>query len=144
MVGVRGGQTHISFSWWSLQASCWRLSSCCWASCSSREVRSSSRASSWLVSFSLVFSTVVSCLSLWRAVHWPSSWKGMGGENHCQAGQLRPHLASLLGGHGPCCYRSLPSSLSKHCPAASFTHTHLEAGGTSRASLISPLSPPSY
>ena len=74
--GRRKGHTHISFSWWSLWASCRRLSSCCWASWSSRDVRSSSRASSWLVSLSLVFSAFVSCLSLCRAVHWPSSWKG--------------------------------------------------------------------
>ena len=99
--GRRKGPTHISFSWWSLWASCRRLSSCCWASWSSRDVRSSSRASSWLVSLSLVFSAFVSCLSLCRAVHWPSSWKGGRGcaarsdEGPALSGCLsRPHLAS--------------------------------------------------
>lgn len=75
-VGGRGrGWPHISFSCCSSQASLCRLSSCCCASWSSREVRSNSRASSWLVSLSLVFSALVSCLSLWRALHWPSSYK---------------------------------------------------------------------
>ena len=131
--GWRKGHTHISFSWWSLWASCRRLSSCCWASWSSRDVRSSSRASSWLVSLSLVFSALVSCLSLCRAAHWPSSWKGGRG---CAAGSdegpalsgclSRPHLASstwqaaalAIAPHHP------PASVSFVLPLNSHTHTH--------------------
>ena len=150
--GWRKGHTHISFSWWSLWASCRRLSSCCWASWSSRDVRSSSRASSWLVSLSLVFSALVSCLSLCRAAHWPSSWKGGRG---CAAGSdegpalsgclSRPHLASstwqaaalAIAPHHP------PASVSFVLPLNSHTHTHTHThfqgqGGASRALLSLP------
>ena len=135
--GRRKGHTHISFSWWSVWASCRRLSSCCWASRSSRDVRSSSRASSWLVSLSLVFSALVSCLSLCRAVHWPSSWKGgrrcAGGSDGGPApsGCLSwPRLASstwraaalATAPHHP------PASVSFILPLNSHTYTHTSEG----------------
>lgn len=89
------GWTHISFSCCSSQASLWRLSSCCWASWSWWEVRSNSRASSWLVSLSLLFSALVSCLSLCRAAHWPSSYKE-GTERKDRQGQGHRWLGPIL------------------------------------------------
>lgn len=66
--------TYISFSSWSLDASSCSTCSCCWARLSSWDVLSSSLSSSWLVSFSLVFSTLVSSLPLRSCVHWCSNW----------------------------------------------------------------------
>lgn len=66
--------TYISFSSWSLDASSWSTCSCCWARLSSWDVLSRSLSSSWLVSFSLVFSTLVSSLPLRSCVHWCSNW----------------------------------------------------------------------
>lgn len=68
--------TYISFSSWSLDASSWSTCSCCWARLSSWDVLSRSLSSSWLVSFSLVFSTLVSSLPLRSSVHWCSNWGG--------------------------------------------------------------------
>lgn len=144
-MGIHAAQTHISFSWWSLQASCWRLSSCCWASCSSREVRSSSRASSWFVSFSLVFSALVSCLSLCRAMHWPSSWKEGWGEGNdkqapsSEAGPPRPPPTFST-------WWARTVTVTPHCPQASrgfvlLLNSHIYTSG-SRKELSEHISSP--
>lgn len=85
--------TYISFSSWSLDASSWSTCSCCWARLSSWDVLSRSLSSSWLVSFSLVFSTLVSSLPLRSCVHSCSNWGGRRKEKRKLYNWLR-HLGS--------------------------------------------------